>query len=193
MNIQNKQNKVSINKELFKEMVTNSIQNINLNIQEIIELTKIHKDFINFVETMNILKIYEFNTINNNYNKLKQKINKDKKQYKKLSKYYGNIINYYLDSDIKKYNNLLDTIKTLNETMIFDFYELKYIHRDFLCNYTIFNKKINIIKINSIDNNITNILNKINTNYNNIISINKQIIILKLNKKKLKSQIKQKN
>lgn len=190
MNIQNKQYKVSINKNIFREMINNNIQNINVNIEDISKLIKHHKDFINFSENIGILNNYEYNIINNNYNKLKLKINKDKKQYTKLSKYYGNIINYYLDNDIKKYNNLLDTIKKINEKMIFDFFELKYVHKEFRYRYRIVSKKINIIKINNINNNIMNILNEINNNYNKILIINKQIILLKLNKKELKNQIK---
>ena len=183
-----KQIKINTNKEKFEENVTSTYNTITNNIDNINNIISSHKEFLLFIEMMQVFEIYRWTTLKSEYNTIKKQFNMNKKLYRNVSELYGDVITYYNEENITKYNNMLKNIGSVNNTMLYTFIELKKLHKDVYKRFQQFIKNDNIIKIHEINDTNKEIIKELYQNYIDSKFINKMLANIKTKKFLYESQ-----
>ena len=177
------------NKEELLSLINTIEKNLEMNIINIEDNNKKHKEFIVFVELMKMYELYKWSGLKMDYNQIKKNITKDKKVPNAITKLYGKIISYFDSETILKLNSQIKKIGELNQNMLFQFSDLKKVHDDVhnKCKYMVKNNQIT--KIEKITDDTKHLIRKLYENYIDIQFINKQSYNLKSIKMSLISEI----
>ena len=177
-----KQIKVDEDKKTFDNMISTSHDTINNIILTMNNIINNHTEFLQFIENINMYEIYRWEALKTEYNNIKKEFNKAKKLYRNMSEFYGNIITYYTEEMITKNNNIMKTIGSLNENMIYTFIQLKKIHKNVYSKSKYHIKNTNIIKVNDINDINKDIIKDLYQLYNDMKINNKNIASIKTRK-----------
>ena len=180
---------INKNKKSLLLLINNIEKKLETNIVSINDNNEKHKEFVVFIELMKIYEIYKWTGLKMDYKLIKQNITKDKKVPGIITKFYGKIIGYFDFETITKINNQIKKIGELNQDMLFQFNELKKVHKDVhnKCKYIVKNNQIT--KIEKLSDDIIPLIQKLYENYIDIQFINKQSNNLKSIKKSIISEI----
>lgn len=190
MDVNDKMSKISQSMKDFNEFISETIKELDKNLSTINKRIENHHDFINFIQIMNLYESYKWNNIKYEYNLISKKVNKDKHIIHAITKNLSFLTNYYTQPQIININQQIKEIDDKIELMIYNFNNLKNIHKD-----TIYKKRHLInpktIRVNSINNQNEKILVKIYENYMSIKLLNTQMKYLQNIKKKIMIKINQ--
>jgi hypothetical protein len=190
MDVNDKMSKISQSMKDFNEFISETIKELDKNLSTINKQIENHHDFINFIQIMNLYESYKWNNIKYEYNLISKKVNKDKHIIHAITKNLSFLTNYYTQPQIININQQIKEIDDKIELMIYNFNNLKNIHKD-----TIYKKRHLInpktIRVNSINNQNEKILVKIYENYMSIKLLNTQMKYLQNIKKKIMIKINQ--
>jgi hypothetical protein len=185
-----KYTKINENKQFLLRLCKKANKLIIYNNNFIDKFINYYKDFINLIEMTKIFEIYKWNKIKIDYNNIKKKITKDKKIYYDILKLYGKIITYFSEKENINIDSDIKSIYSKQELMIYNFINLKKIHKYMYQKYTSYIKNNNIIKITYKNDTIDILLKQLEDITNHFIILNKKLYILKQRKNKLLYEIK---
>lgn len=143
--------------------------------QKIDDEIRKHNDFIDLVEKLKIYKIYEWNNLKNDYRELKKAVNKDKYIIKHTTKNFDTVINYYSVDEGYLINKKLNDIYEKSNLMIYNFKNLKKIHREASNKLKIVSKSEDYVKIESYNDKLIPIFIKFNEIYMDMKLVNKRL------------------
>jgi hypothetical protein len=171
-------NKVSIineNKKKFESLLESSIIIITNYINYITKFYQVYNNFINFVKSVNIFDKEQYSLIKLNYNSIRINICKNKHIYTLLIKNLDILSNYYDYKHMEIFNKKIDTFKCNNDIMLFEFYKLKRYNQDINNKMRNFKNNSQMIFIETSNENIKLIIDKIYKNYINIKLLNQKL------------------
>jgi len=172
------------NKEKFNLLINNLLIDMSNNFNLIKENYKTHNNFINFTEIIKLYEKYKWNIIKEEYNNIRKKITCIINSNKNIIKLYGTINNYYSKEEHDKFNKLFQKISDDILLLKIEMNNLRNIHLILINKKKSYINNNNIIKINTLQNDYIIYINKLYNIYDNIIKLNKEVKILK-NEKKL--------
>jgi hypothetical protein len=143
--------------------------------QRIDEEVKKHNDFIDYVDKLKIYKKYEWDNLKNDYKDLKKSINKDKYIIQQTTKNFDIVLNYYSIEEGYNVNKKLNEIYEKSNLMLYNFKNLKKIHREVLNKLKIIAKSDDFIKIEIYNNKLIPIFTKFNEIYMDMKLIHKKL------------------
>lgn len=180
-----KYKQVEEDKKAFDNIILLTEDKIKYNIIKLNDIIEMHNEFLNFIKITNVYEIYNWNRLKYNYSNIKKILNKDKKLYTILADMYGNIISYYNSEQVEQYNKQLKMIGENNNIMLYTFIQLKNIHKEAHIKCKYFHKKEDIIKVDTITDDIKPIMTELYEIYMDTKLLNKQYVSLKNKKMKI--------
>jgi hypothetical protein len=113
MDLSEKKLKIEERKKKLDSEFNDYTDKQNYLIKELDRIIDNHNNFMNFVEIMKIYEIYKWDIMKEEYMELKKKFNKDKKKLSSITDMYSELIYYYSPDMIEFYNK---NVKTMSET-----------------------------------------------------------------------------
>jgi hypothetical protein len=182
MNFEEK--KIQINKQIhdLDSMITQYIDTQKEMLYTIDHTIDMHKNFMNFIETMEILETYRWCELKKDYSDIKKKFNKNKKIIPNITNMYGDLMFYYEPEAMEKNNMLVRNINITHNILSGKFSEMSSIHKQYQQRMKQFVKNSDYYKIEFQNDKIKSIVDMLYTLYGEIKQLNKEFNNIKIKK-----------
>lgn len=182
MDLEAKIELVNETKKYIEELITDGAEKFVQYNKQVDEQVKKHNDFIDYIEKIRLVKLYEWKNLKIEYKDLKKKINKDKHIIKHTTQNFDLVINYYSIDEGDKINKKLNEIYEKSDLVLFNYKTLKKIHRYTSYQLKLVKKNDDYVKLEFYDNKMIPIFIKFNEIYMDMKLLNKKSAELKSRK-----------
>ena len=173
---------INNNKEQLLNLIKSTSYDINYNINYINKLQNNYNIFINYIELIKIIKLYEWHDIKNDYILIKKKITKDKKLYDNIIKLYLKLVTYYSHDENNIINTDIKSIYSNIELMNYYYLILQKLNNNISAKINNYIKNNYYIKLYTYNILYNNIFIKLEDIINEFKILDKQIYSLKKKK-----------